>query len=264
MLAPTEYTQRLTREDAMKLATWNCHRRFDTNNGQVAGERPALAVVQECIDPKHVPAVASQRLDWLDCYDPTRNKRRDPSNGIGVLSWTGLTATRYEGYCDGIRCALPLRITGEQTFNVLAVWNKKMPSQVNDLCGYVHMLERMLEVYDTFIREPNTVILGDFNTSAAYEWEQRHKRLTHNGIVEYLRELKLVSAYHAARGLSQHGGEEPTHRNNDPRARVLHIDYCFIPQDWVGRLESATLAAFGASDHTPLVVELSDPDRTSI
>jgi endonuclease/exonuclease/phosphatase family metal-dependent hydrolase len=60
-----------------------------------------------------------------------------------------------------------------------------------------------------------------------------------------------------------HGEEqEPTfflHRNP---AKGYHIDYCFMPTDWVQRIKHVDVGShaawYKASDHVPLLVEVED------
>jgi exonuclease III len=52
----------------------------------------------------------------------------------------------------------------------------------------------------------------------------------------------------------------PTYYHQFARNAGFHLDYCFVPIDWVPRLSSVTIAGaeeFTSSDHRPLLVEIS-------
>lgn len=255
----------------LRLVTWNCKGRWDKNYDHIARLRPDLAVIQECANPCRiaVPGIGPhQCLGYLDCHDPERNKTHNPHNGIGVFSWTGLTLDEQQVERDpSIRYVWPLRISGPGALqlHVLAVWNKRTPLVPGDnISDYVYTLECLMNAYDAFIGTPavatNTIIIGDFNTSAAYEDDQKKKRLSHNRMVDRFQTLGLVNAYHVFPARRRHGedGEEPTHRNNSPgkKKRILHLDYCFIPDRWAERVRNVTLGEYGDSDHRPVIVDL--------
>jgi endonuclease/exonuclease/phosphatase family metal-dependent hydrolase len=74
-------------------------------------------------------------------------------------------------------------------------------------------------------------------------------------------EFGLVSAYHAHFG-TEHGNERhPTYYDRSKNGKPFHIDYCFIPQVWVSRLNCVTVGTkrdWGRfSDHVPITVDLA-------
>ncbi|NNF80092.1 MAG: hypothetical protein HKN05_18885 [Rhizobiales bacterium] len=84
--------------------------------------------------------------------------------------------------------------------------------------------------------------------------------------VAILEKLGLVSAYHAYTG--ETNGEEtlPTHywRDRKKDGPTYHIDYIFMPENWLSSIKEFQVGAFedwcGArlSDHVPLVLDV-DP-----
>lgn len=102
--------------------------------------------------------------------------------------------------------------------------------------------------------------MGDFNSSVA--WDERHGRTDHRRLEAQLHdEFRLVSAYHAATG--EHPGQEsrPTHFWRWQAASPFHLDYCYLPEEWLPGLKSVTVGSYeewaDASDHRPVTVDVS-------
>ena len=76
--------------------------------------------------------------------------------------------------------------------------------------------------------------------------------------------MGLASAYHDNRGVAQGGESEPTHywRDRTKDGPTYHIDYVFVPRQWLPRVRSVEVGGFedwcgaGLSDHVPIVVDL--------
>jgi endonuclease/exonuclease/phosphatase family metal-dependent hydrolase len=72
-------------------------------------------------------------------------------------------------------------------------------------------------------------------------------------------EFGLVSAYHSHLGAEQGVEAHPTFFMNRQQHRPFHLDYCFVPEGWVGRIGDVQVGNFDQwqdSDHRPLVVDL--------
>jgi endonuclease/exonuclease/phosphatase family metal-dependent hydrolase len=74
------------------------------------------------------------------------------------------------------------------------------------------------------------------------------------------KEFSLLSAYHAYFNL-QHGDETDfTYFDRTQKGRPYHIDYCFIPRSWLGKLRRVEVGEprtwSPLSDHVPLTIEL--------
>jgi exodeoxyribonuclease-3 len=146
---------------------------------------------------------------------------------------------------------LPARVGGDEPFNVLGVWTKTDPT-------YVRALLKGLDTYRDFIVEGPTVVVGDFNSSTVFDHKDR--KANHTSLVRRLAdEFGLVSAYHAFLD-EEHGSEtRPTLYWQFKRSQPFHIDYCFVPEDWAGRIANVEVGTFedqeGVSDHRPLIVD---------
>lgn len=106
-------------------------------------------------------------------------------------------------------------------------------------------------------------MLGDFNSNAI--WNKEHPvGLNHAAMVERLRQLGLVSAYHQHRGID-HGTEpksEHTFNLYGHEDKSYHIDYCFLPRAWADEIDQVTVGDYADwhkhSDHRPLLISLRD------
>jgi hypothetical protein len=69
-----------------------------------------------------------------------------------------------------------------------------------------------------------------------------------------------VSAYHSRYAEAQGRETRPTFFLYRHRQRPYHIDYCFLPATWLGRIRDVKVGGHAAwaakSDHMPLTVDL--------
>jgi hypothetical protein len=233
----------------MRLITWNCRvGGFRRKSQHVAALRPDILAVQEVepIDDATVFAGDSQPTFRDRVGDP-----KYPKRAIGTFSYTdtrlrpvdlGAPLFSFRRY-EAIRAGL--------SFNVVAVW----PWQTKSVTTAYRQVHEGLVLHARWIGERPTVILGDFNANASFKgrnWED---------LIGLLSSLGLVSAYH------QHFGQEPgqercpTYFHRCREDAAFHLDYCFIPRDWVSCLASVQVGAYAdwhaISDHVPVIVDLT-------
>ncbi len=127
---------------------------------------------------------------------------------------------------------------------------------------YVRGLIRAIKLYKKLIAAQPTVIIGDFNSNAI--WNRKREGVQdHRALVAMLAGLGLVSAYHHFHGEEQGSETRPTFFLLWKQERPYHLDYCFIPKEWAGQIESVSVGSYSdwatASDHRPLIVDLTDP-----
>jgi endonuclease/exonuclease/phosphatase family metal-dependent hydrolase len=100
------------------------------------------------------------------------------------------------------------------------------------------------------------VMVGDFNASPAIAYQRR----TAPQMLRRLRdEFGLVSAYHAHHQAEPGREPHPTLFHQWKQDCRFHIDYCFVPEDWAGRIRDVQVASadeWADSDHRPLIVDL--------
>jgi Endonuclease/Exonuclease/phosphatase family. len=151
------------------------------------------------------------------------------------------------------------RVQGPVTFTAVAVWAQPEPT-------YSEALRRAVAIYRDLLLSGPCVVLGDLNSSVA--WDNRHGRSDHRELERQLREeFGLVSAYHVATG--EQPGEEsrPTHFWRWHEEAPFHLDYCYLPEQWLAGLISVTVGTYeewaDASDHRPLTVEVVPPPAST-
>ena len=124
---------------------------------------------------------------------------------------------------------------------------------------YVRAASTAIDMYaSTFASHP-VVMLGDFNSNAI--WDTHHPSdLNHSSMVQRLKAHGLVSAYHHFRSEPQGQETEPTFYLHWNEAKPYHIDYCFLPVQWLAGLRHVEIGSYAAwreySDHRPLLVEV--------
>jgi len=238
----------------MKLVTWNCCR------GPYAKKSPLLdpfaadvAVIQEC----GRPVIESATCLWFG---------DNPKQGIAVKSSNGYTVRALPALPDIPKFVFPIEVTrpeaGPETFLLLVVWSKGKQK-----FRYVMGVVKALEAYREQIENSPTIVIGDFNSNVM--WDSWHpKDLNHSAMINALSRLGIVSSYHSFFGEAQGAESRPTCYLLWKEARPYHIDYCFIPQSWMPRLQLVHVGSYEDwkqhSDHRPLLVELSDHPGASI
>ena len=233
----------------MRLITWNCRiGRFRRKSKTLSALRPDILAVQE-VEPISDATIFAGELQ------PTFRDRlahpKFPRRAIGTFSYTDtrlrpvdlegplFSFRRYEATREGLH------------FNVIAVW----PWNTGSVKTAYRQAHEGLDVHARWIGERPTVILGDFNANASF------KGKNWSDLIARLKPLGFVSAYHQ-HFRQEHGQEKsPTYFHRCREDAAFHLDYCFIPQDWVPSLTSVQVGAYAdwhtVSDHMPLVVDLA-------
>ncbi len=219
---------------------------------QLLNLRPNLAVIAECAEPsilwsklKCEPACDVQ---WVG---DNRNK------GLGVFAFTGYSLKRDNNYNPKFKQFLPVHVTGNSSFSLLAVWSFNGRRKDAPRASYRSETISAIDYYRDFLSTNHSMVAGDFNSSVV--WDHQSKVFNFSDIESRLNQISLKSAYHNFKGISF--GAEPDQtfffRKGDLE---YHIDYCFIPQGWnannvvVGRREHW----IEISDHAPLLVDFID------
>jgi endonuclease/exonuclease/phosphatase family metal-dependent hydrolase len=200
-----------------------------------------VAVIQECARPLR----EDSSVVWFGSK---------PRQGVAVVVQPPLRVFA-EPSRNGTASMFAARVSGPLSFTVLATWAQLEPT-------YSEALRRSLLVYRDLLLGGPCVLMGDLNSSAA--WDDRHGRTDHRLLEAQLEdEFGLVSAYHAATG--EHPGREsqPTHFWRWQAGAPFHLDYCYLPKEWLPGLETVTVGSYedwaDASDHRPVCVDVSPP-----
>jgi hypothetical protein len=225
----------------MRLVTWNClYGPAPAKAALLAPLQPDVVVLQECGRPQAPPPGACV---WSGALE---------HKGIAVLARPpfGLLQGPPAAEDGATSSFLACSVTGPTSFRLLAVWAHPRPDYVADLWDG-------LDQYGTWLREGETVVAGDFNSSRV--WDQPGAPRTHAMLEVRLREeFGLVNAWRAV-----HPDEpEPAtyYQRYLEQHRPFHIDYCFIPEAWTARVRAVSIGSFtdyqAESDHRPLMVEI--------
>lgn len=227
----------------MRLVTWNCCRGpFSSKVPLAQALEPDVAVLQECARP----AEESPSCLWFG---------ESPRQGITVLTSGGYRVDALPNTPGVPRFTFPVQVTGPERFLILAVWSQRGPEY-----PYVEAVIRAVELYRDLICSQPTVVIGNFNSNAIWDGKRPPSR-NHGGLVQLLSDVGLASSYHAFFG-EVHGAEtRPTHYFQWNERKPFHIDYCFIPRQWLPRLEQVHVGSYSqwkeSSDHRPLTVDLA-------
>ncbi len=179
----------------------------------------------------------------------------NPHKGIGVFSYSDYRFKLDHSFNPDFKYIIPLRITGNQDFNLLAIW--AMPNKKKYKQRYIGQVWSGLQYYKALLKE-DTVILGDFNGNQI--WDKNSYTGNFTQTMDFLAERNFKSLYHLETGEPFGKETQPTfylHRNID---KPYHLDYCVIKETMIQKGVKTTIGKFEDwieySDHTPLIVEI--------
>ena len=206
---------------SLRLATWNCHHgELRTRAALLDGLRPHIVALQEC----SAPVPAGRDVAW---------EGFSPGKGVGVRVGAGSEVALVSDATAGGRSARLFQVSGAVELQLLVFWAHREPT-------YVRGVAAALDAYATAIRSAPTVLLGDFNSNKL--WDGDEPDISHSTLVARLRDdFGLVSAYHAFHGEAQGAESRPTIYWRRKRSQPYHVDYCFVPEGWVERIDDVAV-----------------------
>jgi len=230
------------------------HRKFDA----VLRLKPDIAVICECAAPKRLHELVGSFCLGTDTVWIGDNGNK----GLAVFAFNGYAVRLAEPFHPTLRHVAPVRVTGPVDCNLLAVWAQNGSGGVSRK-RQLGPLRRALTKYKTFLTERPTIVAGDFNNNVF--WHRPGWRINHANAVAALGQFGLASAYHALRGEPQGQETVPTlyWRDRKKDGPTYHIDYVFLPAQWLGRVRELAVGTFedwcgsGLSDHVPIVVDIN-------
>jgi len=232
----------------MRIVVWNCAMSLHTKWDSLMSLRPDVAVIAECADPnilwsrrKSDPACDAQ---WVG---------DNPHKGLGIFAFPGFALKRDGSYDAGFKQFLPVNVSGQVNFSLLAVWafngRTKPPTT-----SYGAATMAAINHYEKFLSGKRSVVAGDFNHST--RWDREGKEGNFSAIASRLEGLGLTSAYHELGNVAFGAELDPTlFFRKGPLE--YHIDYCFLPRAWTPReaVVGSREQWISISDHAPLVVD---------
>jgi hypothetical protein len=229
----------------VRLVTWNCcSGPLGRKLSDLATLRADIAVVPECPRIPEQPGAAV----WMGSKS---------TKGLAVFAAFPWRVERAPAPRGIPRYALPLQVSGPESFLLLAIWAMPHPT-----VPYVRGMHRAVRACRSLMQAQPTVLLGDFNSNTIWDAEHPAER-SHSALVRYLGDMGLASAYHSRYAEAQGRETRPTFFLYRHRQRPYHIDYCFLPTTWLLRVRDVTVGDHGAwarkSDHMPLTVDVGPP-----
>ena len=250
----------------MNIATWNCNGALRKKTKEIDSLKADVLIIQECEDPFES---TKEYLDWAGDYlwiGTSKNKGIGvfPKNGnkIKQLDWSGsfeITGFKrknpsHSWKTSDLKLFLPFQINDK--FNVLGVWTKGNDSEI---FAYMGQFWKYLQIHDADLSNGSTLIMGDFNSNAI--WDKNDRWWSHSGVVNELSEIGIKSLYHYDRGENQGREKEPTFYLHRKKDKPYHIDYAFLSNDIlrhsklsIGKKEDW----IPVSDHMPVLVTVNN------
>jgi endonuclease/exonuclease/phosphatase family metal-dependent hydrolase len=120
--------------------------------------------------------------------------------------------------------------------------------------SYIGQLHRALQIYETFVQQKPTVIVGDLNANAIWD---HGKPWQYRAVINALNQRGSVSIYHAL--TKEPYGQERQDTYQHHTGTGFHIDHCFVPDAWItpaSRVWIGDDVWLSRSDHRPFIVDL--------
>ena len=222
----------------MRVTSWNCSRGADVSRrlSLLAPLRSDLITLQEC----RRPAIDSASVIW---------RGTDPRQGVAVVSTEVALPMEFVETPSLHPTVVPVLVQAPQPFVFVGVWTYPPYNAV----AWAAMTACVVAADGLPV-----VAAGDFNSSPGVQGQQRDSQR----FLQRMRdELGLVSAYHHLSGEFPGAETRASYYHQWNESAPFHLDYCFVPEEWVDRLTEVEVGSFAAwpqSDHRPLTVDIDD------
>lgn len=226
----------------LRITTWNCRQGYAGKADLLAGIGADVAVIPES-GPGILEALGGH---WL-------RQDEDDTRGLGMSAQEPWSLTPVRFTPDG-PLVVPVLVDGPVPFTLLAVWATPGGEGPHP---YARQMLDVLGQNPAVLPDHPLVVAGDFNLAMPMD----------DGfaaVADALGELGLVSAWHEVSG-EEFGQESVQTHVYGPRKNRSHIDYIWIPRDWLPAVRSIEIGredewiGQGRSDHCPITIELSVP-----
>lgn len=218
-------------------------------------ENPDIIVIQECEDLKTIDFdLFSNALS--DMYWIGDNSKK----GLGVITFNDFKISLYKNYDNSYKYILPLEVSKKNiSYNLIGVWTQMVGNKTKDHKNYIRQFKMSLEHYDSFIKNKNTIIIGDFNSNLIWENPFRIDN-DHRYVIEELKEKEIESSYHYFFGEKQGKETRPTFYYHHKKEKPFHIDFCFLSKNLSDKLSKVEIGKYEDwikfSDHVPMIIDI--------
>jgi exonuclease III len=152
---------------------------------------------------------------------------------------------------------VPIEVDAPTPFTLIAVWACQVGTKRAD--HYIGQVHQAITSHPEWFGRGPLVIAGDLNSNK--KWDSERKVGNHSEVVRILSERGLVSGYHGHFSEEQGMETRPTLYLHRHLHRPDHIDYVFIPREWLPHVISVEVGKYEKwsklSDHCPVIVEIA-------
>lgn len=215
--------------------------------------KPDVLVVPECEHPDKLKFSSEALRPTQSLWFGTNQNK-----GLGIFSYNNFKLQRMEEYNPKFKTVVPIRVSRRRFgLTLYAIW----ANNPNDPDGqYVTQIWKALKHYDGLLNDKRTVLVGDFNSNTI--WDKPRRKGNHSDVVEALCQKRIYSTYHQYFQQVQGKEMHPTFYLYKNREKPYHLDYCFVSEDMIKKLQSVEVGDYISwklySDHVPLVVTFKD------
>ena len=234
----------------MKLITWNCQMAFRKKCQIILKLQPDILVVPECENGEKLQfgKLSPKPQDFFWYGD-------NPHKGIGVFSYSDYSFSLDASFNPKFRYVIPLKVTGKQNFNLLAIW--AMPNKKKHKQRYIGQVWSGLQHYKGLLKE-DTIVIGDFNGNQI--WDKNSYTGNFTQTMDFLTARNFKSLYHLETGEAFGKETQPTFYLYRNKEKPYHLDYCVIKESMIQKGVKTEVGKFEDwiefSDHVPLITEI--------
>jgi hypothetical protein len=225
----------------MRLVVWNAnmavHRKLDTVLQRL---RPDVLVLSECAAEATLAAKYLGLAPWTSMAwaGKVPAPPKTPDKGLAVMTFGDYRIAAERPVHPVMEWVVLADIVGPVPFSLIAVW--AMNHRASNIKAFPQSNPQPAAAVNTYWTEDSgpTVLAGDFNHNVAWDSGMAYGK-QHARTLDAAKRAGLVSAYHQYTGQAQGAETAATlyWRGAGAGAKTSHIDYAFIPDQWLPRLD---------------------------
>jgi exonuclease III len=231
----------------MRIITWNCNMAFRKKADLILQYKPDLLIIPECEHPDKLKfTLMPADVVW---YGDNLNK------GLGVFAYGNYKLQLLPVHNPNLKTIIPIKVSnGPINFTLFAIWANNPADKGNQ---YIGQIWKAIHYYDELIKPDKTILTGDFNSNSI--WDKPRRIGNHTTLVNALATKQITSVYHHHFGQAHGKEEHPTFNLYKDAGKPYHLDYCFVSNDLMEKLQHVEIGAYEQwrtySDHSPLIAD---------